>query len=102
MTSGLAALLLGGWTALIAVGVCVGRAVWELAAAGLGAVWRRLGPWRTGDGDGRLPTARQPEPARLAYWWRQMWVDASTAARHGMRTVWRRLADVWLRRTARN
>ncbi|CAL9397316.1 hypothetical protein SUDANB145_01390 [Streptomyces sp. enrichment culture] len=103
MTSDLAPLLLlGGWTALIAVGVCAGRTVWELAAAGLGAVWRRLGPWRTGAGDGRLRTAKQPEPAQLAYWWRQMWVDASTAARHGLRTVWRNLVDRWLRRTARN
>ncbi|MEU4659083.1 hypothetical protein AB0G32_34990 [Streptomyces sp. NPDC023723] len=103
MTADLAPLLvLGCWTALVAVGVCAGRAGWELTGAGLGTVWRRLGPWRAGDGDGRLAPPGDGEPAHLAYYWRQMWVDAATAAARGPRTVWRDLADRWLRRTARH
>ncbi|MGP2440641.1 hypothetical protein [Streptomyces sp. JW3] len=53
MTSDLTPLLiLGCGTALVAAGVCAGRAGWELAAARLDAVWRRPGPWRAGQAPG--------------------------------------------------
>ncbi|WP_329561466.1 TRAFAC clade GTPase domain-containing protein [Kitasatospora sp. NBC_01266] len=58
---------------------------------------RRLGPWRPGRPDHRivLPGSGS-EPAYASYWWRQVWVDAGTAARYGARAWWRRLVDDWL------
>lgn len=96
------ALALGGWTALIAAGVCLGRVLWEFLGIGVRAVWRGLGPWQAGRTDSRVPLVGSGEPAHLGYWWRQLWVDAVTAAGYGMRVVWTAFADPWLERIVRN
>ncbi|WP_320776927.1 TRAFAC clade GTPase domain-containing protein [Streptomyces sp. CRN 30] len=102
MTAAHLGLLYGAWTALVAAVVCVGQVVGQSVATGVGAVWRRLGPWGTGDGDGRVRAAGPEEPAYAAYWWRQMWVDATTAAASGPRAVWRELTGAWLDRNVRH
>ncbi len=91
-----------GWVALVAAAVCLGRVLWQLLGMGVHAVWRALGPWQTGLGDQRVPLVGPAEPAHLGYWWRQMGVDASTAAGYGMRVVWTAFSDPWLERIARN
>ncbi|MCL7424680.1 hypothetical protein [Streptomyces sp. YS415] len=90
------------WCALIAAGVGLGRVLWEFLGIGVRGVWQGLGPWQPGRPDQRVPAVGGAEPAHLAYWWRQMWVDGGTAAAYGMRKMWTALADPWLERISRN
>ncbi|WP_031486847.1 TRAFAC clade GTPase domain-containing protein [Streptomyces bicolor] len=94
--------LLLGLALLIAAGLCLFHLLWRFLGIGVGAVWRGLGPWQVGRSDQRVPVVGKGEPARLGYWWRQMWVDAVSAAGYGMRVVWTALADPWLGRYVRN
>ncbi|MET8566327.1 hypothetical protein ABZV75_39360 [Streptomyces flaveolus] len=95
-------LALFGWSGLVAVAVCLFRTLWEFLGRGVHAVWRGLGPWQAGRPDPRLPGIGAAEPAEAAYWWRQSWADAASAARDGMRTLWRAFTDPWMDRTVRN
>ncbi|MFD3836245.1 hypothetical protein ACFWWC_08265 [Streptomyces sp. NPDC058642] len=95
-------LVLFGWTALIAVGLCLGYVLWKFLGIGVGAVWRGLGPWQTGGRDQRVPVVGAGEPAHLGYWWRQMWVDAASAAGYGVRVVWTAFSDPWADRYVDN
>jgi hypothetical protein len=90
------------WTASVAVLLCLGRVFWEFLGIGAVAVWRGLGPWQTGRPDRRVPVVGADEPAQLGYWWRQMRVDATSAAGYGMRVIWTALSDRWLERYAKN
>lgn len=87
---------------LIAVGLCLFRLLWEFLGIGVGGVWRGLGPWQVGRSDQRVPVVGKGEPAQLGYWWRQMWVDAVSAAGYGMRVVWTALCGPWLGGFVRN
>lgn len=91
-----------GWTGLVAAGVCLGGALWQFLWIGGGAVWRGLGPWQTGRADHRVPLVGPGEPAHLGYWWRQLRVDAVSAASYGMRVIWTAFSDPWLERITRN
>ncbi|MEV0174803.1 hypothetical protein AB0I00_27245 [Streptomyces sp. NPDC050803] len=90
------------WCGLIAVGVGLGRVMWEFLGIGVRGVWRGLGPWQPGRPDQRIPAVGGGEPAPLGYWWQQMWVDGLTAAGYGLRVVWTELADPWLDRIGKN
>ncbi|MEV0481121.1 hypothetical protein AB0I69_11015 [Streptomyces sp. NPDC050508] len=96
-------LILAVWTAVIAVGLCLGRVLWVFLRFGARAVWRGLGPWQPGRADQRVPrVAPGAEPAHLSYYWRQLWVDAWSAAGFGIRVVWKEFSDPWVHRTVRN
>ncbi|AZQ38269.1 hypothetical protein EJ357_36425 [Streptomyces cyaneochromogenes] len=95
------ALVLGS-ALLIGVGLCVFRLLWVFLGIGVRAVWLGLGPWQTGRSDRRVPVVGKGEPAQLGYWWRQMWVDAVSAAGYGMRVVWTAFSDPWMGRFVRN
>ncbi|MFH0516054.1 hypothetical protein ACHBTE_02610 [Streptomyces sp. M41] len=94
--------LLLGWTLLMAVGLCFFRLLWLFLGLGVRAVWRGLGPWQVGGPDQRVPLVGAGEPAHLAYWWRQMRVDAVTAGAYGIRVIRTALSDPWLARFVRN
>ncbi|MFF5023534.1 hypothetical protein ACFY2J_04650 [Streptomyces collinus] len=98
----LALVLLLGWTAVVAAAVCGLRTLGEFLGRGLAAAWRRTGPWQPGLPDWRLAKVGGGEPAHLAYWWRQAWADAGSAASAAPRTVWSTLRDRWLRGAVRN
>ncbi len=102
VTAATPVLLLVAWTALVTAGVCFGRALWQFLGNGVRAVWRGLGPWQTGAGDQRIPLVGPGEPARPGYWWRQMRVDAWTAAGYGMRVTWTAFSDPWVDRICQN
>lgn len=102
LTLSLPLVLLLGSVLLLAVGLCLFRLLWYFLGVGVRAVWRGLGPWQVGRSDQRVPAVGAGEPAHLGYWWRQMWVDAVSAAGYGMRVVWTALSDPWLRRFVRN
>lgn len=102
MSAFAAPFVLLGWTACIAVSLCLGRVLWEFTGMGVGAVWRGLGPRRAGQRDPRVPVVGPGEPAHLAYWWRQMWGDAVSAAGYGIGVVWTAFSDPWLERFVRN
>ncbi|MDQ1035496.1 hypothetical protein QFZ75_001912 [Streptomyces sp. V3I8] len=91
-----------GFVALVAGVVCLCNALWQLLAQGVTAVCRALGPWHEGRTDSRVPGAGAGEPAELAYWWRQMWVDATTAGNFGIQIVWAQFTHRWMRRTTAN
>ncbi|CCK26615.1 LigA protein [Streptomyces davaonensis JCM 4913] len=90
------------WCGVIAVGVGMGRVMWEFLGIGVRGIWQGLGPWRSGRPDQRIPAVGGDEPAPLAYWWRQMWVDGLSAASYGFVIVWTELADPWLERISKN
>jgi hypothetical protein len=96
------ALAVLGFVALVAGAVCLGNALWQFLAQGVRAVCGGLGPWQTGRKDVRVPAVGADEPAELAYWWRQMRVDAVTAGDFGVRVIWKRFVDQWTRRTTAN
>ncbi|MFS8197416.1 TRAFAC clade GTPase domain-containing protein [Streptomyces sp. CWNU-52B] len=91
-----------GFVGLVAGVVCLTTALWQFLAQGVRAVCGGLGPWHEGSKDIRVPAAGPDEPAELAYWWRQMWVDAATAGDYGVRVVWLRFTDRWMRHTTAN
>ncbi|MGN9821014.1 TRAFAC clade GTPase domain-containing protein [Streptomyces sp. SD11] len=97
------ALYLLGFVALIAAAVCFGNALWQLLAQGVRAVCSALGPRQEGRPDTRIPDvgggAGGGEPAELAYWWRQMWVDSATAGGFGFRVIWLGFTGRWTRHT---
>ncbi|WP_251063405.1 MULTISPECIES: hypothetical protein [unclassified Streptomyces] len=91
-----------GSSLAIAVGLCLFRLLWRFLGIGVGAVWRGLGPWQAGRPDQRVPAVGAGEPAHLAYWWRQLRVDAVSAAGYGMRVIWTAFRDPWMERFVRN
>ncbi len=91
-----------GSVLVIGVGLGLFRLLWAFLGIGVRAVWRGLGPRQPGLPDQRVPLVGAGEPAHLAYWWRQLWVDAVSAAWYGTRVVWTVLSDPWLERFVRN
>ncbi|NUP22815.1 MAG: hypothetical protein HOZ81_43510 [Streptomyces sp.] len=94
--------LLLGLIVVFGVGLCLFRLLWQFLGVGVSAVWQGLGPWQVGRSDQRVPVVGAGEPAHLGYWWRQMRVDAVSAAGYGMRVIWTTFSDPWMRTFVRN
>ncbi|OKI01141.1 hypothetical protein A6A06_20100 [Streptomyces sp. CB02923] len=84
----------------VAVPLCVFSTFWLFLGLSLTAAGKALGPWQAGAYDSRIP-ATGPDPAHRAYWSRQMWLDARSAAYGSMLAVRQRLETEWLHRIAK-
>ncbi|MFD9378789.1 hypothetical protein ACFWBH_25190 [Streptomyces sp. NPDC059999] len=90
------------WFFLVATGViggavCLGYALWQFLALALrDAAAAAFGPRTPGAVDPRLFAAPGGEPARPAYWARQMWWDSRAAVNEAALTVRYLLARHWL------
>ncbi|WP_326595246.1 TRAFAC clade GTPase domain-containing protein [Streptomyces sp. NBC_01803] len=87
-------------TGVVAVPLCLGYTLWLFLGKSIEAAGRVLGPWRVGAPDPRLPGVTPGEPVHRAYWSRQMWLDAGSAARTALRDMWYRLTMQWLQHWA--
>ncbi|MFD7627635.1 hypothetical protein ACFV7Q_16620 [Streptomyces sp. NPDC059851] len=84
-------------TGVIGVVVCLGYGLWRFLALALQAAGTAFGPRTPGTPDPRI-TAPHPgaEPAKLAYWALQMWVDTAGAGLAAVEMVWYLLTRHWL------
>lgn len=98
---GVARLLAYG-TCAIAVAVCLCYGLWRFLALALGAAARAFGPRTPGAADRRIVPYPGGEPARPAYWARQMWYDSGSAALLAVRTVRYLLVRHWWGRVVRD
>ncbi|WP_329377993.1 hypothetical protein OG625_08735 [Streptomyces sp. NBC_01351] len=89
-------------TGIVAVGVCLFYGLWRFLALALVAAWRAFGPRGPGAADDRIPPYAGGEPARRAYWARQMWQDSGYAVLYASRTVRYLLTRHWLGRVVRD
>ncbi|MEU7136551.1 hypothetical protein [Streptomyces sp. NPDC046261] len=87
-------------TGLVAVPLCVGCTFWLFLGRSLMAAGTVLGPRTAGAPDPRIARLGPGEPSHRAYWSRQMWLDALSAARVALHTIWFRLTSEWLKRSA--
>ncbi|MEU6867162.1 hypothetical protein ABZ924_28615 [Streptomyces sp. NPDC046876] len=90
-------LVLAGFTAAVGVAVCLAYGLWRFLGLALQASATGFGPRTPGTPDPLIaPSPPGGEPARPAYWARQMWVDALAAAEAAALTVWDQLLRHWL------
>ncbi|WP_030665074.1 hypothetical protein [Streptomyces rimosus] len=82
----------------VAVPLCVFSTFWLFLGLSLTAAGKKLGPWQAGAPDPRIPRPGPGEPAHRAYWSRQMWLDAWSAAYNSMLAIRHRLEADWLHR----
>ncbi|MGK5637169.1 TRAFAC clade GTPase domain-containing protein [Streptomyces sp. URMC 126] len=103
----------GGPLAWLLMIVCLGagpvaaavflRTVPDFLWRALHTTARCLGPWRPGAPDPRVETpGGVDEPAHLAYWYRQVWTDVTSAAQSGVRAARYALVHYWFGRLTRN